>query len=171
MLSEPSLLQIKQPHNLKHWNISCNHSQLLLCCRFWIHIYSTIRSNIVVIYLWLWELKDLPVWSEAQLELTFKSVITLLLVAWAHFYICLIYFYHLFFFFLGIVIAELIDNAFDEVGSFLLSFEWLWFFLKYAYVISEVTLSIFHHKLFRDPLQPPNTVTLLQLECKMVKYN
>ena len=46
----------------------------------------------------------------------------------------------------GIVIAELIDNAFDEVCSFLLSFEWLWFFLKYAYVISEVTLSIFQLK-------------------------
>ena len=56
LLLEPSLLQIKQPHSLKHWNISCNHSQLLLRCRFWIHIYSTIRSNIVVIYVWLWEL-------------------------------------------------------------------------------------------------------------------
>ena len=51
MLSEPSLLQIKQPHNLKHSNSSCNCSQLLLQCRFWIHIYTIVQSNIVVILL------------------------------------------------------------------------------------------------------------------------
>ena len=67
-------------------------------------------------------------------------------MAWAHCYIYLIYFYDLFLFFFGIAIAELIDNAFDEVGSFLSSFQWLYFFFKYAYVISDVTLSTFQLK-------------------------